>query len=59
MTEENAVTERIASTHSARRIAWLAVLILLMLSGTGVWAAVGDQVERKATHREGVSLYGL
>jgi hypothetical protein len=53
------VTERIASTHSARRIAWLAVLILLMLSDAGVWAAVGDQVERKATHREGVSLYGL
>jgi hypothetical protein len=59
MTEENAVTERIASTHSARRIAWLAVLVLLMLSGAGVWAAVGDQVERKGTHREGVPLHGL
>jgi hypothetical protein len=56
MTGEMAVTERITSMYRARRIAWLAVLVLLLVDA-GIWAAVGDEVALKARNRLGVPMH--
>jgi len=56
-TKETLMTAKIATSFTVRLIAWLVFLIAILWSTDVLAVAVGNYVELKATHQDGVPLH--